>query len=77
MLQKCLDQNCYRGCTCPNLSDGTIDGDEDGVEDETVEETVDRMAELMLGAGDWDFMFPSDEDLDMHFRDEMEFRVML
>jgi len=80
MLRKCYERKAYRGVPCAELAQGIDGGDSGGKdydEEEDMEAAVDRMAELMLGPGDYDLMFPDEEDLDMHYRDEMEFRVML
>ena len=78
MLRKCHEKNAYRGVPSAELEakDHNDSGEEED-SDADMEAAVDRMAELMLGPGDYDLMFPDMDDLDMHYRDEMEFRVML
>jgi len=88
MLRRCHEKNAYRGAPCPGMTitDSSTQFDPDKSEEasmtqeeeeEDLSDAVNRMAELMLGSEDWEKMFPDEEDLDMHYRDEMEFRVML
>jgi hypothetical protein len=70
LLQHCVNNRAYKGCPCPLVEDDAP-GDIDAM--------IERMAEMMLGPGLENQMYPDEEgaDLEAFYRDELDFRVIL
>eukprot|EP00164_Ancoracysta_twista_P003741 GFYU01005015.1.p1 GENE.GFYU01005015.1~~GFYU01005015.1.p1 ORF type:complete len:976 (-),score=230.34 GFYU01005015.1:49-2976(-) len=75
LLKHCVQKNAYCGCPCPEL-DVDNDLDEGASPEEVTEDAITRMSRLLLGPGDYDRMYPGDDQLEAFYRDEQEFRII-